>query len=153
MWMLSFVPDAILVHVVNAILILGAVAVFFSYFVINRVLRWFPPVAPYITLLQILSAVILLAGVYFKGSYQTEADWRARVAEAEARVAKAESESRMANDKLSKKSQEKVKVIKGKEIVVKQYIDREVTKYDATCPVPAPVVKAMNAAATGGDIK
>ena len=72
MWLLSFVPDAMLVHVVNAILILGAVATFLSYFVINRILRWFPPLAPYLTFIQLLSAAVLLAGVYFKGSYQTE---------------------------------------------------------------------------------
>jgi len=147
MWLLSFVPDAFLAHVVNAILIAGALATFLSYFVINRLLRWFPPLAPYLTFVQIVSAAILLAGVYFKGSYQTEADWRARVAEAEAKVAKAEQQARDANRALEQKSAERVRVIKGREIVVKQYIDREVTKYDNTCPVPAPVVKAVNAAA------
>ena len=151
--MLSFVPDSFLEHVVNAILIIGAVATFLSYFVINRVLRWFPPLAPYLTFVQILSAVVLLAGVYFKGSYQTEAEWRAKVAEVETRVAKAEAESRDANDKLAKKGAARVVVIKQRGTIVRQYIDREVTKYDDSCKIPDVVVKAHNAAAKNEEIK
>jgi len=153
MWLLSFVPDSILVHVVNAILILGAVATFLSYFVINRILRWFPPLAPYITFIQLLSAAVLLAGVYFKGSYQTEADWRARVAEAESRVAKAEAESQEANAKLAKAMDGKIKYIKGRTEYIKQYVDREVVKYDVKfapggqCEIPKEFIKALNDAA------
>ena len=153
MWMLSFVPDALLVHVVNAVLILGAVSTFLSYFVINRVLRWFPPVAPYLTFVQLLSAAVLLAGVYFKGSYQTEANWRARVSEAEAKVARAEAESKQANDKLAKKGAERVRVIKERGTIVRQYIDREIVKYDDSCKIPDVVVKAHNAAAKNEEIK
>ena len=153
MWMLSFVPDAFLEHVVNAILIVGAVATFLSYFVINRVLRWFPPLAPYLTFVQLVSAALLLAGVYFKGSYQTEAEWRAKVAEVEAKVAKAEAESRQANDKLAKKVADRVRVIRERGLVVKQYIDREVVKYDESCKIPDAVVKAHNAAAKNEEIK
>ena len=151
--MLSFVPDALLVHVVNAVLILGAVSTFLSYFVINRVLRWFPPVAPYLTFVQLLSAAVLLAGVYFKGSYQTEANWRARVSEAEAKVARAEAESKQANDKLAKKGAERVRVIKERGTIVRQYIDREIVKYDDSCKIPDVVVKAHNAAAKNEEIK
>ena len=151
--MLSFVPDAFLEHVVNAILIVGAVATFLSYFVINRVLRWFPPLAPYLTFVQLVSAALLLAGVYFKGSYQTEAEWRAKVAEVEAKVAKAEAESRQANDKLAKKVADRVRVIRERGLVVKQYIDREVVKYDESCKIPDAVVKAHNAAAKNEEIK
>ena len=153
MWMLSFVPDAFLEHVVNAILIVGAVATFLSYFVINRVLRWFPPLAPYLTFVQLVSAALLLAGVYFKGSYQTEAEWRARVAEVEAKVAQAEAESRQANDKLAKTGADRVRVIKERGLVVKQYIDREVVRYDDSCKIPDAVVKAHNAAAKNEEIK
>jgi hypothetical protein len=79
--------------------------------------------------------------------------WRERVREMEAKVARAEQESKEANSKLDNKSAEKVKVIKEKAIVVKQYIDREVIKYDATCTIPVSVVKAHNAAAKNEELK
>lgn len=153
MWMLSWVPDSVLEHVVNGILLLGVIGTFLTFFVINRIMRWFPPLARWVNVAQVVSAVVLLAGVYFKGSFQTEADWRAKVADAEAKVAKAEQEAKDANVALEKKSREKVKVIQGKELIVKQYIEKEVTKYDNTCPVPAPVVKALNAAAKQEEVK
>ena len=82
-----------------------------------------------------------------------EAKWQAKVADMEAKVAQAEQESKDANDKLDKKGTQKVKVIREKAIIVKQYIDREVTRYDDSCKIPAPVVKALNAAAKNEELK
>lgn len=137
----------------HTILLAGIVGCVLSFFVINKVLRFFPPFASYYKIAQVASVVLLVSGVYFEGGYSAEMQWRERVAEMEAKVAKAEQESKDANDKLDKKSREKIKVIQGKQVIVKQYIDREVKKYDATCPIPAPVVKAHNAAAKNESIK
>lgn len=137
----------------HTILLAGVVGCVLSFFVVNRVLRFFPPFGRYVNIAQIISALTLAAGVYFEGGYSTEMQWRERVAEMESRVAQAEQESKDANTKLDKKSKDKIKVIQGKQVIVKQYIAREVTKYDATCPIPAPVVKAHNAAAKNEAIK
>ena len=153
MWLLSIVPDTWLLHTINVALVLGIVATFLSYFVINRILRWWPMLAPYMTLMQIISAAILLGAVYAKGSYHTESEWRARVAEVEDKIAAAELKSAEANAALAKKSAAKVKVIREKALVVKQYIDREVTKYDTSCVIPPPVIKAHNAAAKNETLK
>jgi hypothetical protein len=153
MWLLHFLPGSFLQFIVHTILIAGVVGCFLSFFVINKLLMAFPPFAGYYKTAQIVSVVLLVAGVYFEGGYSAEKQWRERVAEVEAKVAQAEAEAKLANDKLDKKSKEKVKVIREKAIVVKQYIDREVTKYDATCPVPSPVVNAHNAAAKNEAIK
>ena len=134
-------------------LAVGVIATFLSYFVINRILRWWPMLAPYMTLMQIISAVILLASVYAKGSYHAESVWQSRIAEAEAKVAAAEIKSAEATAALEKKSTVKVKVSREKALVVKQYIDREVTKYDTSCVIPLPVVKAHNAAAKNETLK
>lgn len=131
----------------------GIVGCFLSFFVINKILRFFPPFAGYYKIAQIVSVILLVAGVYLEGSYGTEMQWRARVAEVEVKVAKAEAESVAANALLTKKSETKVKVIREKALVVKQYIDREVTRYDSTCIIPLPVVKAHNAAAKNETLK
>ena len=153
MWMLHFLPDSFIQFIVHAILIAGIIGCFLSFFVINRILMAFPFLSQYVNVAQIVSAIALVAGVYLEGGYSTEMQWRERVREMEAKVAKVEQESKIANDKLDNKSTEKVKVIKEKAIVVKQYIDREVIKYDATCTIPVPVVKAHNAAAKNEELK
>ena len=73
--------------------------------------------------------------------------WLDRVHEMEAKVAKAEEESKLANDKLNEKTQQVRTQIQTKTTIVKQYIDREVTKYDSQCVVPKEFVKAINDAA------
>ena len=153
MWILHFLPDSFIQFIVHAILIAGLVGSFLSFFVINKLLRWFPPLSNYITLAQIASAVLLVAGVYFEGGYSTEMQWRERVREMEAKVAKAEAESKEANAALEKKSAEKVNAIKQRGQVVYQYIDREVSKYDKTCVIPKEVVRAHNAAAKNEALK
>ena len=147
MWLLHFLPDAFLAFIVNAVLVLGVLGTILSFFVINPILRWFPPLSKYVTLAQIASLVVLTAGVYFKGGYSTEMMWRERVREMEAKVAQAEAESKEANAKLDKKSADKVKVIQGKQIIVKQYIDREVAKYNDKCEIPKAFVDAHNQSA------
>lgn len=110
MWMLWFVPDEWLLMLVNGLLILGAVLTFLSFFVINRILRFFPPLAAWHTLIQIVSVVILAAGVYFKGSYQTEIEWRGRVAEAQEKIKQAEARAEEINVALEAERKKKQKV-------------------------------------------
>lgn len=153
MWLLHFLPDSFLQFIVHAILIAGVVGTFLTFFVVNRILRAVPMLSRYVNVAQLVSAALLVAGVYLEGGYSTEMQWRERVAEVEAKVAAAEQQAKDANAVLDTKSAEKVRVIKEKAVVVKQYIDREVTKYDSTCAIPDPVIKAHNAAAKNESVK
>jgi hypothetical protein len=153
MWLLYFVPDSLIQLVVHAILATGIVGCILSFFIVNKILRFFPPFAGFVSIAQLISALLLIAGIYFEGGYTTEMQWRNRVKEIEAKVAQAEQESKEANSKLDKKSAERVKIIQGRQLVVKQYIDREITKYDASCAIPIEVVRAHNAAAKNEDLK
>jgi len=148
MWMLSFVPDAWLQLAVLGILGTGLLIYVLSYFTV-----FIPPLIPAKEFVRILGTVVIVAGVFFYGSYDTEMSWRDRVAEAEAKVAKAEAASQEANTKLSKKSAERVQVIKERGTIVRQYIDREVVRYDETCKIPDAVVRAHNAAAKNEAVK
>jgi hypothetical protein len=102
---------------------------------------------------KVLGIALLVLGVYFRGGYAVESEWRGRVAEVEARLAEAEKASAAANDKLAAQGSKKIDSIRGKTVIVKQYINREVTKYDTTCTIPSSVVKAHNAAARNEELK
>lgn len=151
MWLLHFLPDSFLQFVVHAVLIAGLLGTALFFFILGKFP--IPLLGGYIRIGKIVSIILLVSGIYFEGGFSNEMQWRERVREMEAKVAKAEQESKEANAALDAKSNEKVKVIKEKAVVVKQYIDREVTKYDATCTIPAPVIKAHNAAAKNEAIK
>jgi hypothetical protein len=148
MWMLSFIPDSWLHLDVIGIMGTGLLIYVLSYFTVL-----IPPLMPAREFIRILGTLIIVAGVFFYGSYDTEMSWRDRVAEAEARVAKVEVASKTANDKIEAKAKERVKVIYQQGTIVRQYIDREVVKYDDSCKIPDAVVRAHNAAAKNEEIK
>jgi hypothetical protein len=147
MWLLHFFPDWLIQFIVHTILIAGILGCLITFQFANKILLKWPPLAAYYTMAKIASVILLISGIYFEGGYSAEMQWRERVAEMEAKVAKAEEESKEANIALDKKSAEKVKVIKGREVVVKQYIDREVAKYNDQCNVPKAFIDAHNMSA------
>jgi apolipoprotein N-acyltransferase len=139
MFLLSLIPDSFLQMAIFAIIATGIVIYMASFF-----LALVPVLIPYRPIFHVLSLLFILVGVYFTGGYGTEMEWRKRVHDMEAKVAKAEEQSKQANSQLDNKAQQKVKIIREKGLVVKQYIDREVTKYDNQCVIPKEFVKAHN---------
>jgi hypothetical protein len=147
MWMLSFVPDSLLLWIVNTVLIVGAIGSFLSFFVLHKILNKFPALAPYHLLIQIISIVLLVAGVYLKGGYGVEMAWRERVADLEAKIKVAEAKSEQANIDLAAKQKEKVKVVKEVQVVIKEKIVQVASKIDAECKVDPDAITIINDAA------
>jgi len=108
MFLLSFVPDALIQLVVNGVLIAGivgcVVSFFFGFFV-----RWMPWIIPYRMILQILGLVLLIVGVYFKGGVGVEMEWRERVKIAQEQVKAAEERAEKINKDLEKEKKDKDK--------------------------------------------
>ena len=145
--MLSFVPDSLLLWIVNTILIVGAIGSFLSFFVLHKILNKFPALAPYHLLIQIISAVLLIAGIYFKGGYDVEASWRDKVRVAQEKAALAEAQAKEANTKLDAEIKKKQKVVKENTVVYRDRI-REVEKIiDKECKVAPEAIDIHNAAA------
>lgn len=153
MFILHLLPDSFLAFVVDAVLLAGLLSTLVTCFLLKYLIRLLPALAPHIKIAQIVSVAVLVAGVYFKGGYSTEMAWRERVAEMETQVAAAQAESKSATDKIETQGKEKIKIIREKGMIIKQYVDREVTKYDNTCVIPSAVVNAHNAAARNETIK
>jgi len=147
MWMLSFVPDSLLIWIVNTILIIGAVGSFLSFFVLHKLLNRIPALAPYYLLIQVVSAVLLVAGIYFKGGYDVEASWRDKIRVSQEKAALAEQQAKEANVKLDAEIKKKQQVVKENTIVYRDRI-REVEKIiDKECKVAPEAIDIHNAAA------
>jgi len=150
-WMLSLIPDSILLWVINGILFIGLVGTVAGFFI-----KFIPFVNQYRLPVQLVSVLLLVAGVYFKGGYSTEMKWRERVAEVEAKIAIAEKKSAETNVSIQTKIVEKVKIIKDVEYVIQERI-KEVEKIvDAKCEIVPEAVDIHNAAAKNrkpGEVK
>ena len=149
MWLLSFLPDSLLMYIINSVLVVGIVSFFLSFFVLHRILNKFPALAPYHLMIQIISVVLLVSGIYFKGGYSTEIMWRERVREVEAKVAAAEAKSKETNTVIQTQYRDKVKTVKEVQVVIQERIVKEAAQMDAECKVDAEAISILNQAAGG----
>ncbi len=148
MWMLSFLPDAFLIWIINIVLLAGIVGTTISI-LFKVAIRWMPWIIPYRTLLQVVSIVLLLAGVYFKGGLAIEQEWRARVKDLEAKVAISEEQAKAANNKIEKVYVDRVRVVKDTQVVIQEKLKTVEVKIDSQCKVVPEAIEILNDAAAG----
>jgi hypothetical protein len=139
MWILHLIPDSFLIWVVNITCIVGLAATIGGFF-----LGWVPFVNRYKTPLQIIGIVLLTVGVYWKGGYSTEMEWRARVAEAEAKVKVAEAKAKQANAQVQTKIVTKIVKIQEKAAAVSENIRRNKTVINAECKLNDEAINTYN---------
>jgi len=148
MWILHFLPDALILWICNIVLLVGLVLTVTAFF-IQRI----PIINQYRMPAQVLGIALLVIGVYWRGGYAIEQEWRERVAAVEARVAAAEAQSREENVKIVTKVVTKTQIIRTRGETITKYIDREIVKYDTKfapggqCEIPREFIKAINDAA------
>lgn len=131
MWILKFLPNWIF----YAILLSGIFGL-----VINKYVPYRPQVIG-------ASVVAVIIGLFMSGAIYDNEAWLARVREMEAKVAIAEQQAKEANEKIDNKVADAKVKIKEKQVVVKEYITREVAKYDNQCVIPKEFIEAHNKAA------
>ena len=148
MWILHFLPDALILWICNIVLLAGILLTTVAFF-IKRI----PVINQYRIPAQVLGIALLVVGVYWRGGYAIEQEWRERVAAVEARVAAAEAQSREENVKIVTKVVTKTQIIRTRGETITKYIDREIVKYDTKfapggqCEIPQEFIKVINDAA------
>jgi len=142
MFLLSFVPDALLHLVVICVLCAGAGIYALSFFT-----RFVPPLIPYSGIARIIGTVLIVGGIYFYGSYSTEMSWRNKVAELEEKVKVAEAKSKTANIEIQTVYRDKVKVVKETQVVIQERIKEVEKRIDSQCTIDNEVIKILNDAA------
>jgi hypothetical protein len=142
MWILHFLPDTFIVWFCNILLFAGVVATMAGW-----VAHHVPVLGPYQLGLKLAGILLLALGVYFRGGIAVETEWRERVAAVEAQLAVAEKISAEANTQIESKTQKKTTEIRQRTQYIRQYVDREVVRYDAGCTIPEPFIRAHNTAA------
>jgi hypothetical protein len=147
-WMFSLLPDFIFVVIAWAAAV-GGVALY----VASKLVRWIPMMGMYKTPAEIVGVVLIALGAYMLGGQAADQRWQDKVDAVEAKLKIAEEQSKEANVEIQKKSDVKVKYIQGRTEIIKEYIDREIVKYDTKfapggeCAIPREFVRAHNDAA------
>lgn len=152
MWLLHLLPTSMLEYIVNSILFIGITLTILSFVFLSPMLRMIPAIAGYYKVLQIISLVILCAGIYVKGGYTTEKIWRDKVEEVEKKLKIAEAKSGEVKVVIQEKVVYKNKVVREKAEEIIRFVDREVVKKEEVvkflevCPIPIDIIKLHNEA-------
>ena len=148
MWILHLLPDTLILWICNSLLAAGFLLTVAAFFI-----QTVPLLNQYRLPAQVLGIALLVLGVYWRGGYAVEQEWRERVAELELKVAEAEKQSAQVNTEIVTKIVTKTKVIKERGNDIVRYLDREVVKnqevikFVENCPIPEVIVNTHNAAA------
>jgi hypothetical protein len=142
-WLIALLPDSVLLTVINLIVLVGLAGTLIGFFF----MRFFRFLQPYKTIVQIIGVVLLVVGVYLKGSYSTEMAWRDRVHQLEAQVKASEEKAVEKNVEIQEKIVYKTKKIKEIQVVNRERIVEKRVEIDKDCIVAPEAISIHNAAA------
>ena len=140
--MMHLLPDSFLIFIINALLVVGLIGM-----VIGFIGGKLPFVGTYATIIKIVSIVLFCIGLYWKGGYSVEEDWRQRVAEMEAKIKIAEEKSKEVNTVIETKYKDRVKKITETRNVIVEKIKINEKIIDAKCELDPAVISILNEAA------
>jgi hypothetical protein len=143
MFLLHFLPDSFLQTIINLVLLTGAGLTGIGFFLVGFI----PGLRNYKTLVQIIGVVLLAAGIYWKGGYGVEMEWRTKVAEMEAKLKAAEEQSKQVNTVIETKVVTKVKHIKDVQVKLQKEIVEKEKLINGECEVPAEAIEILNKSA------
>lgn len=146
MWFLHFFPEWLFAFIVHSLLTVGLVGTFLSFFVLNKVLRFFPAFANYYRLAQLASIVTLTLGVYIWGGYSMEMAYREKVATLQAELEEAKKNSGKVNTVIETKVVTKTKIIKEQGETIIKEVDRLIP-VEKDCALPKEAIDVHNDAA------
>lgn len=138
-WLIALMPKWLIL----TFIILGVLGLLVAAF-INKV----PFIKQYNLLINIVSVILLVSGVYLQGALAYKESTDAAVNELKVKLAKAEAQAAQTNTEIVEKIVKDTEVIRLKGKTITEYVDREVIKHDNKCELPPEVIKAHNAAAT-----
>ena len=141
MFLLHLLPDAFLIWIINLLLVGGLIGIVVGFFGSK-----IPFVGTYARMIQIASIILFCIGLYWKGGYSVEADWRERVAEMEAKIKIAEEKSKEANVVIETKYKDRVKKITETKEVIIEKIKLNEKIIDAKCELDPMVISILNEA-------
>ena len=142
MWMMHLLPESFLIFIINALLVAGLIGM-----VIGFVGGKIPFIGTYATIIKIVSIVLFCIGLYWKGGYSVEEDWRQRVAEMEAKIKIAEEKSKEVNTVIETKYKDRVKKVTETRNVIVEKIKINEKIIDAKCELDPVVISILNEAA------
>lgn len=144
MFFLHFIPDSFIEFIIDLMLVVGGLGISLS---------WLPftirALVPYTTIISFVSTIVFMFGIFFKGGYSVEEEWKQKIAELEKEIEIAQAKSQVVNSQVETQIVEKVKTVKEKVYVTSSKIKENQSIIDNECVVPDVARLLYNSAIKG----
>jgi hypothetical protein len=144
MWALHLIPTNWLEASINTLIIIG---------VLGSVMSWLISILPffaaYRTVISIFSTIVLVIGVFFKGGYAVESDWRSRLDDMEQKLKDAEERASHINTVVETQTIEKIEKVREVMYVNKNIIHEKKAAIDSQCIITDDARMFYNSAIEG----
>jgi hypothetical protein len=144
MWILQFLPDSFILYVVYSAIALGVIGLLASY-----IIKVIPLLNIYRIPIQILSILLLTAGVYWYGGYSTEMWWRGETARLQEEIRKSEERAPVITKEVVTKYKDKILIVKRGVEVIKKEIEIKREIINEGCKLNPTAVEMYNKGVTG----
>jgi hypothetical protein len=119
----------------------------------SYVLKLFPLIGKYATIMQIVGILLLSISAYLIGGHGVDFGWHRIVKKKEKKINEAKVESVKVNTEIVEKVVVQKQIVREKGDEVIKYIDKEIVKYNERCDIPVEVIKAHDAAARSKSVE
>lgn len=137
-WLIDILPDWIF-YLILCLGVLGVIA--------SIILTFVPFVQKYRILIQVVSILLLVLGVWYAGAISNNNAWEQKVAELELKIAQSEKVSAELNLLLIESLVENQKQTTEINNINKKYLDSIRNKVDQQCKIGSEVINLHNSAA------
>lgn len=139
--MMMFLFGSWIDYFIHAILIISIIGTFGG-----ALLSFIPFIKQYILPVRIISALFLIAAIFFEGYLFAGKLYRAKIAEYEEKVKVAEQKSKETNKQLSVVMKQKSKDIRTNQVVIQKQLKELSNKIDSQCKVVPEAIDIHNKA-------
>ena len=140
MWVLNFLPN-IVFHIILVIGMLGLLS--------SMILKFVPTLLPYRLIIQIISIVALIVGIWYEGGIAKDNEYKAKIEEYEQKILIAQALSESYNAQLQYSIVENEKKIANLSAANRKKLKELSEKLNRECKVDKPVIDLLNNAARG----
>jgi|TARA_R110000868_G_scaffold36644_5_gene129937 hypothetical protein len=144
MWILNFIPDALLSWTINLALLIGGVLLILGF-----VTKFIPLLGSKAQLARIIGIVILIPALYFKGGYGVEQFYQSKIAELNEKIELAEKESADLNAQIETQVITVTKEIESDTAETKYLIESMKEQINKGCELSEEAVNLYNKAIKG----
>jgi hypothetical protein len=147
-WLLQLLPGSVLYIIIHAAIAVGVVGLLVASF-----LKLIPFINIYRIWIQLICVALLVGGIYWKGAYEVEMNWRQRVAELEKQVQESALRAEKINTKIVTRIRTKIQQHTVYRDRVRTEIQEKKVYIDQDCKLNPTAVELYNRAVAGEEKK